>query len=221
MKKSFLFFCFVAVLLLCACTAQKPNAPVTPNEPEGEYVLHPDHRIYDGPGYDMGYVGVVGAVGYYKITEESTDLEGNLWGKLEDGRGWIDLTLNRSEENQNARFSAGYASESLLQSKNYHAYEELASEYAHEVAFYAYVPIKSFVLSSTELTDRGMEPVKVIYTLENFTPKKPLVAILPFPGDLTAYNIQVTDESGATHHYQISQSGRDGTIVLQPVTPFN
>ena len=45
--------------------------------------------IFDGPSYDYTYVQSVGQDGIYTIVEEAYDSEGNLWGKLKSGLGWV------------------------------------------------------------------------------------------------------------------------------------
>lgn len=47
--------------------------------------------IYKGPGADFGYSRRVGKDGVYTIVEESLDEDGNLWGKLKSGLGWVKL----------------------------------------------------------------------------------------------------------------------------------
>jgi hypothetical protein len=48
--------------------------------------------IYDGPGYDYGYLKEVGEDGVYTIVEERIGDDGFLWGRLKSGAGWVRLT---------------------------------------------------------------------------------------------------------------------------------
>ncbi len=56
-----------------------------------ENIKNPDQPVYKGPGYDTGKVGTVEKATAYTIVAEERDAEGNLWGKLKSGAGWIDL----------------------------------------------------------------------------------------------------------------------------------
>lgn len=45
--------------------------------------------VYEEPSVNSTYVGPVGARGVYTIMEDTTDAEGNLWGRLKSGMGWV------------------------------------------------------------------------------------------------------------------------------------
>jgi len=47
--------------------------------------------IYQRPDWNSGFVQYVGASGLYTIVEEAYDSQGNLWGKLKSGAGWVIL----------------------------------------------------------------------------------------------------------------------------------
>lgn len=61
-------------------------------EPYLVYIDNPDKPIYKGPGYDYGYVGTVEIAAQYTIVEHRYDYDGNLWGRLKSGAGWICLS---------------------------------------------------------------------------------------------------------------------------------
>ena len=50
--------------------------------------------IYEGPGLDTGFVQNVCITGIYTILEEAFDADGNLWGRLKSGLGWVLLQVN-------------------------------------------------------------------------------------------------------------------------------
>ena len=56
------------------------------------YVSNPDKPIYSGPGYDYSYEGTVEVAAQYTIVQEQYDSQGNLWGRLKSGAGWISLS---------------------------------------------------------------------------------------------------------------------------------
>lgn len=54
------------------------------------------HNVYSEPTYSSAITQAL-PIGTYTIVEERTDQEGNLWGKLKSGVGWICLTEIQSE----------------------------------------------------------------------------------------------------------------------------
>ena len=69
----------------------QPAAPVDKSGNELPYVqsISAGQSIYAGPHYDSGIAMVLGENGIFTIVEEAVDDEGNLWGKLKSGAGWI------------------------------------------------------------------------------------------------------------------------------------
>lgn len=51
-------------------------------------VKNEGHNIYSQPSYDSTTVQSI-SIGAYTIVEEQTDSDGNAWGKLKSGLGWI------------------------------------------------------------------------------------------------------------------------------------
>ena len=198
--------------------------PVTiPMETEGEkelpYLLRirrPDQSIYEGPGYDYIFVGTVREQGSYTIVEETWDQEGNLWGKLKSGAGWVDLTQIRSEEAVKPLISANYAEADLLIRGAYHLCPGDALSYPTSVAFRAYGTLRDVALFPFELREYDFVPGEDFYQLPELTEEMPLVAELAFPGDMSTYGIRFVDEQGNSHVYCVFISGRNGALVLKP-----
>lgn len=176
-------------------------------------ILRADQSIYDSPSYDGGFVGTVEAAGTYTIVEEATDDEGNLWGKLKSGLGWVDLTEIRSFEAAPKPLTANFADETLLQSGNYHYYIAQDAEFTVSIAFRATEQLTDVTLYAMVLNET-MERDAELYTLDTLTPEKPFVADLEFPGDMSTYEIQFTDAGGKVVSYTLSISGRNGSLVL-------
>ncbi len=49
--------------------------------------------IYTAPGYDAPLADTRADAGVYTIVAECRDKDGNLWGRLKSGVGWVDVTL--------------------------------------------------------------------------------------------------------------------------------
>lgn len=176
-----------------------------------------DQSIFSGPGYDYSFVGTVELAGVYTVVEESGDGEGNLWGKLKSGIGWINLTEIRSP-NQTP-ISANYADRTLLDSGNYHHCKGDSSQYAVSIAFRAQEPLRDVAFTALDYTEAGFQVRELLYQTDRLDPEKPLVAEVSFPGDLTTYGIQFTDSEGIVHRYTVTVSGRNGSLVLTEYLP--
>lgn len=206
-----------------APTQPSEESPATaPGETEDEdndlpYLLkidHADQSIYDGPGYDYVFVGTVQLRGTYTIVEEAWDYEGNLWGKLKSGAGWVDLSEIRSPEYANALISANYADDNLILHGDYHYCPGDNSEYRIPIAIRAYGKLRNVELCAFDFVGERLVMGEAIFTLSEMDEEMPLVAELAFPGDMSMYGIRFVDEEGITHSYSISISGRNGALVL-------
>lgn len=190
--------------------ATEPEASI----PYLESVKRPDQPIFDGPGYDYGYVGTVEEAGVYTILEEQWDYEGNLWGRLKSGLGWIDLTDSRAAEAMQIPVSAGFADDRLLKSGNYHECIADTSEYTVKIAFRAYETLTDVTFSSLQFDGEEFVVAEGLCSLPELTQDQPLVVWVSFPGDMSCYGLAFKDSDGIFHRYTVSISGRNGTIVF-------
>lgn len=204
-------------------TEAPTEAPTEPVPPETELpylqkIPRPDQSIFDGPGYDYIFSGTVKESGTYTILEEVWDNEGNLWGRLKSGAGWVDLSEIRQFIENPAPISANFAEDRLLSTGNYHHYIGDTSEYAVKITFYAYETLKNATFLSMDLAET-MEKGEDLHFIPELTPEMPFVVEVAFPGDMTTYGISFTDQTGTTHCYTVSISGRNGTLVLSEYIP--
>lgn len=204
------------------------TVPVTePVETEGEGSGLPylqridwaDQSIYEGPGYDYVFAGTVRERGTYTIVEEQWDYEGNLWGKLKSGAGWVNLTEIRSAEYAGTLISANYAEDILLLHGDYHYCPGDEAEYCIPIAFRAYGKLRDVALFAFEFSGESYVMGGDFFTLAEMNEEVPLVAELAFPGDMSMYGIRFVDENGVTHIYTIYISGRNGALVLEKYEP--
>ena len=75
---------------------QETAVPVETSAPD--YTLRiedPETMIYAGPSFVSGAVAMVGESGTYTIVAEEIDTDGNSWGKLKSGAGWIYLKYTK------------------------------------------------------------------------------------------------------------------------------
>lgn len=173
--------------------------------------------IYSGPSYDETYAGVVGENGTYTIVEERWDGEGNLWGKLKSGAGWINLTAVQTEKTQAVPLRVCYAEDLKLGG----AYDEFIAsegEFAVKLAFVAGVNLRGIVFRAMSSGEALFEPGETLYEKEKMDAGEVLVVAVEFPGDFSSYGFSCTDEAGETYHYAVYISGRNGEPALQTYT---
>ena len=223
-------------LLLCACGAPvetsapaettlppvtepviETTAPVETAPPETsapaaqEYTLRiedPETMIYAGPAFLSGAVAMVEEAGTYTIVEEALDSDGNTWGRLKSGAGWICLT-----EPHLAPIYADYAAESF---NAYHAYWSDETDYITAIGF---TPAEKLTDVRFGLLDwfetESWQMAEELYTMDELDPDHAFLAQVVFWGDMTTYGISFTDADGAERHFAVSISGKDGSLICQ------
>lgn len=198
---------------------QPPTEATQPTD--GSYlqrVTCADQSVFAGPSYDYSFVATVQQAGTYTIVEETVDEEGNLWGKLKSGLGWIDLTDVRQKEASPPLMTANFADDLLLGSGNYHAYGPTPDEFTIPIAFRVSETVEDVFLYGMLFVETW-EQTDELYRLYRLDPDKPFVAHLPFPGDMSMYCISFRDGDGVVHSYTVMISGRNGSLLLTPYTP--
>ncbi|MFR8169381.1 MAG: hypothetical protein ACLU9Q_01030 [Marvinbryantia sp.] len=169
--------------------------------------------IFDGPGYDNNYVRNIERSTLYTIVEEEMDGEGNLWGRLKSGAGWVDLERARAAENDPGPVAIYFAGDTLPENEEFLEYSEGDSWYPERIAFQANEPLTDisflFLVPGEDYEDG--EALCVINALEE---GEIFVAEVSFPGDMTAYGLTCTAEDGTEHRYTVSISGRNGSLVI-------
>lgn len=170
--------------------------------------------IFDEPTYDGCYVQSVGQDGVYTIVEEQGDEEGNLWGKLKSGVGWICL----SELYADLPLIAGLGDAAVLDAPHYFVNVDDA-EFSQYIVFQPKSTLTDVQLTML-LPDVGGYTEDTLYdTIPELTPDTPLVAQVVFYGDFTTYGLSFLDEAGTHRQFALYISGRNGAPVLQEYTP--
>ena len=189
--------------------------PVETTEPAGDYVLRiedPETMIYAAPGFVNEVTALIDEAGAYTIVEEQTDADGNLWGGLKSGLGWVCLTNPPL-----APIHADYAEESF---NAFHAYWCDETDYITAIGF---TPAEKLTDVKFGLLDwfetESWQMAEVLYTMDELDPDHAFLAQVVFWGDMTTYGISFTDADGAERHYAVSISGRDGSLVCSEYIP--
>ena len=153
-------------------------------------------------------LAMVEEAGTYTIVEEAQDRDGNTWGRLKSGAGWICLT-----EPALAPIYADYAEESF---NAYHAYWSDETDYITSIGF---TPSEKLTNVRFGLLDwfetESWQMAEELYTMDEIDPDHAFLAQVVFWGDMTTYGISFTDADGETRHFAVSISGKDGSLVCQ------
>ncbi len=169
--------------------------------------------IFDGPGYDYAYKKPVGRDGVYTIVEEQPDMEGNLWGRLKSGAGWVDLTY--LEYAKTLPVIVSFADDELLESGEYIFRRADASEYSVKIAVRANELLQNVCFTSQMLGEAFWETDEILYSAKYMQTWRPLVIEVTFWGDMTTFGFDFTDANGTEHHYLINISGRNGSLYVE------
>ena len=168
--------------------------------------------IFEGPGYDYVYKKLVGKDNTYTIVMEMWDEEGNLWGKLKSGAGWIDLDYIARMENSPIIIS--YADDRLLSSEDYRAYED-GGRYCENIAFRANETLTDVRFSALTFEYGNYVVDEELCSFSRLRSDWPFVASVPFYGDMTTYGISFTDADGNDCFYAVYVSGRNGSLFAE------
>ena len=190
-----------------------PPATEPPSPKNLQQVKWVGTYIFGEPSYD-GQVVQPLPVGTYTIVSERKDAEGNLWGKLKSGLGWIDLTAVRKF---NAPVAVAEASKALLNSGRYTEHVDATGEYAIPVAIQACEKLTDISIYRCAFGDVEMVPSEKVTGYAQMNRGDVLVLWVEFPGDFSAFEISFRDSHGNTCRYQFAGNGRNSTIDAYPM----
>ena len=176
-------------------------------------IKRPDQPIYNGPSYDNYQIGTIEKAGSFTIVQEHMDEEGNLWGKLKSGAGWVDLTQIQKENDTPPLITAGIPSKALLQSGKYHHFVDDTSEYMVQTAIRVRETVTNVAIYDVVM-DYDNEYLQELFTLDTWQADVPIVVDVTFPGPGALYEIHFTDVNGKRHRYTLSESGRNGDVDI-------
>ena len=192
-----------------------PPATEPSRFPYIQKIISHDQRIFKEPSYDSRYAGTVRTAGRYTIVDERYDSEGNLWGKLKSGAGWVDLTdierVNASKPVATAadlNYTPDFAHETFCE----------PGEYTVPIIVHVYTDVTNLALFPEYAAEVGFGTDQMIRYLPSLSAATPLVIHADFPGDMTTYILRF-DANGRTYEYYIYQSGRNGLVEFVPIHP--
>lgn len=167
--------------------------------------------IFEGPSHDEIYKTVVGEDGVYTIVETQNDSEGNEWGRLKSGIGWINLTELETYESHPVAIS--FANDKMLKNATEtHIAEE--SDYTEMLIFTANETLTDVRFTSVDYTSENFDE-EVIHSVPQLEKGETYALGVVFAGDMTTYGVIFNDENGTEHYYSASISGRNGALIWQ------
>ena len=192
-----------------------PPATEPSRFPYVQKIISHDQRIFKEPSYDSRYAGTVRTAGRYTIVDERYDSEGNLWGKLKSGAGWVDLT---DIERVNASKPVVTAADlNYTPASPYDTFGE-PDEYTVPIIIHCYADDAYLELYSDAALELGFNVGTVMGLHHIITKDVPLVLNLDFYGDMTAFILECHTPS-QVYYYHIYQSGRNGLVEFVPIHP--
>ncbi|MBQ2829467.1 MAG: hypothetical protein IJF15_00375 [Oscillospiraceae bacterium] len=177
-----------------------------PVEPYTVEISEDGALIYDSIGFWSTVVGAINEPGVYTIVAESEDRDGNPWGKLKSGAGWICLVPFPYRP-----FTADYALDSFVADFEFRAEE---SDYLTRIGIYANESMSDFSISLLSFDGTSYVVEKELYSLTPFDADETILAEVVFYGDMTAYGVSFTDGDGVFRSYALTVSGKDGSLVV-------
>ena len=173
-------------------------------------IADPEKRIYEGPAFCYPVATLVGEAGVYTIVEETLDTDGNLWGKLKSGLGWVCLT-----EPPITPVFADYAPDHFVAAHSWHCGE---AEYVTHIGILPNEPITNVVVSRLGITPAYVEE-EILWTVESLSADEAAKISVVFWGDMTTYGIRFLAMHGNPRYFALSVSGRDGSLVCTEYLP--
>ena len=170
-------------------------------------------QIHEGPGYDFSYKSSVGKDGKYTIVEEAMDYEGNIWGRLKSGAGWVDLTYARTAKD--APLIAAFADDAMADQDGCILYAAEESPYSTKILFIANEKLTNVRFTALNPGETLYDSAETLYNVGTLTEKTPFIADVVFYGDMTAYGLSFVDSAGDERHFAVMLSGRNGAIVVE------
>lgn len=194
---------------------EPPTTAAPSHLPYVKRVYSHDQRIFREPSYDSRYNGTVRTAGRYTIVDERYDSEGNLWGKLKSGAGWVDLT-----DIDRVNLAQPMATMAQLNYTPDFAHETFCEpgEYTLPIIVHVYTDVTNLGLFPEYAAEVGFGTDQLIRYLPSLSADTPLVIHADFPGDMTTYILRF-DANGRTYEYYIYQSGRTGLAEYYQTAP--
>lgn len=99
-----------------------------------------------------------------------------------------------------------------------HMFVSEESEYLSFILFTAEDKVTDVQVYAMEFAEDGFEPAEELYAVDQMKKGETLLGGVVFWGDMTTYGMSLTDSSGAVRTYEMTVSGKDGSLIFNEVT---
>lgn len=195
-------------------TATKPVDITSSASREFLKVRNRDELIFDTPTYDGRFVDTVRVAGSYTIVAKLEDPEGNLWGLLKSGVGWINISS--ASANNAANLIISGAELTYTPSEEEVREYGTKTDYTTPVIIHCYDQIENIRIYRLTHDGSNLVQDELLYTVPELLPEWPLIVHLEFAGSMSMFGISFLDVNGTEHHYSIQQNGRNNATQLAP-----
>ena len=125
--------------------------------------------------------------------------------------GMLLLTLCGCGGNVNAPMRAEFATTDMPVD-NFFIAED--SEYISYILFTAEDKVTDVRVYAMDFVEDGFVPAQELYAADTMKQGETLLGGVVFWGDMTTYGMSFTDSSGAVRSYEMTVSGKDGSLVF-------
>ena len=125
--------------------------------------------------------------------------------------GMLLLTLCGCGGNVNAPMRAEFATTDMPVD-NFFIAED--SEYISYILFTAEDKVTDVRVYAMDFVEDGFVPAEELYAADTMKQGETLLGGVVFWGDMTTYGMSFTDSSGAVRSYEMTVSGKDGSLIF-------
>ncbi len=92
------------------------------------------------------------------------------------------------------------------------------SEYISYIIFTAQDHVKDVRVYAMDFVEDGFVPAQELYAADKMQRGETLLGGVVFWGDMTTYGMSLTDSSGTQRSYEMTMSGKDGSLIFSETT---
>ena len=92
------------------------------------------------------------------------------------------------------------------------------SEYTSFILFTAQDKVTDVRVYAMDFAEDGFVPAEELYAADAMKKGETLLGCVVFWGDMTTYGMSLTDSSGGVRTYEMTVSGKDGSLIFNETT---
>ena len=159
--------------------------------------------IFKEPDPDSAYVQTIGENGTYTIMEEVRHENGDIWGRLKSGLGWVNISYPLCNGSQLPAVTASFTS-TMVRNADHHRAGKSSGEY---VVLLTFMPHET--VYNVKVTENHPAWNNTIVTMDELSPEKPLVVGVLLV-DFVTFHLKYQDSDGKSHTVSVNQNYQDG-----------